>query len=184
MKISMYLKYSLRSLWRGGQRSVLAIFCIAVGVMAIVSMQLVGFMINAVFSSDVRGANGGDIVVNSQVMPFSQHDLAFFDQLKSDRTIVNYTASYNFNATLHMARGGTSSFSIKAVDPHNFPLVTPPTFLAPKHGMVSSLLKNNQSIVTAAFLDLYNKKIGDTVTLQVSSLNLLRNVENNRLWPL
>jgi putative ABC transport system permease protein len=173
MKITMYLKYSLRTLLREGHRTVLAIICIAVGVMAIVSMQLVGFMINAAFTSDIRGANGGDIVVNSQVMPFSQHDLSFFDQLKSDGTIVNYTASYNFYAALHMANGGTSPFSIKAVDPHNFPLVTPPTFLAPKHGIVSSLLRNNQGIVTAAFLEQYNKKIGDTVTLHVSSLNQL-----------
>src|SRR6516165_8629258 len=105
MKISMYLKYSVRALLREGHRTVLAIICIAVGVMAIVAMQLVGFMINAVFISDIRGANGGDIVVNSQVMSFSQHDLSFFDQLKSDRTIVNYTASNNFDATLHMAGG-------------------------------------------------------------------------------
>lgn len=141
--------------------------------MAIVAMQLVGYMINAAFTSDIRGINGGDIVVNSQVTPFSKHDLSFFDQLKSARMIVNYTASYNFTSTLPMARGGTSSFSVNAVDPYNFPLVAPPTFLQPKHGRVSDLLKKNQAIVTPAFLELFNKKLGDTAALHVSSLTRL-----------
>jgi putative ABC transport system permease protein len=46
VKISMYLKYPSRSLVRGGQRTLLAIFCVAVGVMAIIALQLVGLMIN------------------------------------------------------------------------------------------------------------------------------------------
>ena len=95
MKISMYLKYPARSLLRGGQRTVLALFCVAVGVMAIVALQLVGLMINSAFTSNVRDANGGDIAVSSQNEPFKQSDLAFFDQLKKDGTIQNYTASIN-----------------------------------------------------------------------------------------
>jgi putative ABC transport system permease protein len=42
MKASIYFNYTSRSLLRGGQRTILAIFCVAVGVMAIVSLQLVG----------------------------------------------------------------------------------------------------------------------------------------------
>ena len=45
MKASMYLNYPSRSLLRGGQRTLLAIFCVAVGVMAIVAMQLAGYML-------------------------------------------------------------------------------------------------------------------------------------------
>jgi hypothetical protein len=41
MKTSMYFNYTSRSLIRGGQRTILAIFCVAVGVMAIVALQLV-----------------------------------------------------------------------------------------------------------------------------------------------
>ena len=43
MKTSMYFNYTTRSLLRGGQRTILAVFCVAVGVMAIVALQLVGF---------------------------------------------------------------------------------------------------------------------------------------------
>ena len=66
MKASMYFNYTSRSLFRGGQRTILAVFCVAVGVMAIVSLQLVGQMINNAFTGNVRDANGGDIAVTSQ----------------------------------------------------------------------------------------------------------------------
>src|SRR5215469_4292619 len=91
----MYFNYTTRSLLRGGQRTLLAIFCVAVGVMAIVALQLVGLMINNAFTSNVRDANGGDIAVNSSNELFKQSDLAFFEQLKQNGTIQNYTASIN-----------------------------------------------------------------------------------------
>ena len=47
MKAKLYWSYPARSLVRGGQRTLLAIFCIAVGVLAVVALQLVGNMVNA-----------------------------------------------------------------------------------------------------------------------------------------
>ena len=46
MKLGLYWSYATRSLIRGGQRTVLAVFCVAVGVMAIVALQLVGLSVN------------------------------------------------------------------------------------------------------------------------------------------
>src|SRR5205807_2475242 len=100
MKASMYFNYTSRSLFRGGQRTVLAVFCIAVGVMAIVSLQLVGQMINSSFTSNIRDANGGDIAVTSQTALFKQSDLTFFDKLRSDGTITGYTATLSNNASI------------------------------------------------------------------------------------
>ncbi len=76
MKASMYFNYTSRSLLRGGQRTVLAVFCVAVGVMAIVALQLVGLMINNALTGDVRDANGGDISVTSNTRPFTPADLS------------------------------------------------------------------------------------------------------------
>jgi len=45
VKASIYFNYTSRSLMRGGQHTILAIFCVAVGVMAIVALQLAGLMI-------------------------------------------------------------------------------------------------------------------------------------------
>src|SRR5437588_7667744 len=92
MKTSMYFNYTSRSLLRGGQRTILAIFCVAVGVMAVVALQLVGNMLQSSLSTNARDLNGGDIAISSSGVPLTSSDLAFFAQLKSAGTIANYSA--------------------------------------------------------------------------------------------
>ncbi len=74
------------------------------------------------------------------------------------------------------AQGSTSvnvsirqSFTVRVVDPTNYPIVTPPTFTSPKNGTVSALLKNNQVIVTQPFVDQYKKKVGATFDIHLAS---------------
>ncbi len=83
MKASMYFNYTSRSLLRGGQRTILAVFCVTVGVMAVVALQLVGFMLQNSLSTNAREANGGDITVIAQGAPLKSNDLTFFNRLKS-----------------------------------------------------------------------------------------------------
>ncbi|HEY6408124.1 MAG TPA: FtsX-like permease family protein [Ktedonobacteraceae bacterium] len=168
MKASIYFNYTTRSLFRGGQRTILAIFCVAVGVMAIVSLQLVGQMINSAFTSNIRDANGGDIAVSSQT-PFKQSDLTFFDNLKGNNTITAYTPSISGNASTGLAASITQSFTLQAVDPNTFPVVTPPSFKTPTNGTISSLLTNNQVVVDQNLIDQYHKKLGDTLTVHAST---------------
>ncbi len=184
MKASMYLNYTSRSLVRGGQRTMLATFCVAVGVMAIVALQLVGLMINNALTSNVRDANGGDISVSAGIAPFKQSDLAFFAALKSNGTITNDTAIISTNGTLVAGASSAtpvsptapvlsrSTFSIEAVNSANYPVVTPPTFTNPANGTIVSLLKNNQAVVTQAFVDQYNKKVGDVLDVRTSSRSI------------
>src|SRR5229473_2476375 len=170
MKTSIYLNYTSRSLVRGGQRTILAIFCIAVGVMAIVSLQLVGLMINNAFTANVRDANGGDIAITSNTKPFVQSDLASFGRLKSEGIITNYTALANADGSTSSAAAG-SEFSIEAVDPHSFPVVTPPTFKDPANGNIEALLVNNGVIVDTIFADRHNKKVGDEIDIHAGQQN-------------
>ena len=169
MKISMYFNYTTRSLLRGGQRTVLALFCVAVGVMAIVALQLVGLMINNALTSNVRDANGGDIAVTSNSKPFTTSDLSFFDQLKSNGTITNYTAFGSSTGALGNAASVTSNFTVDVVDPATYPVVTPPTFINPSNGSIASLLTGDGVIVDKNFADQFNKKVGDTFTAHGSS---------------
>src|SRR5260370_35280810 len=81
MKLGLYWSYATRSLMRGGQRTVLAIFCVAVGVMAIVGLQLVGISVNRALLGNIIEANGGDIRLNVDIGPPRQRDLAFLDNL-------------------------------------------------------------------------------------------------------
>ena len=169
MKTSMYFNYTTRSLRRGGQRTVLALFCVAVGVMAIVALQLVGLMISNALTSNVRDANGGDINVTSHSKPFTTTDLSYFDQLKSNGTITNYTAFGSSTGALGNAASVTSNFTINVVDPATYPVVTPPTFVTPANGTIASLLTDGNAIVDKNFADQFNKKVGDTVTVHGSS---------------
>ena len=169
MKASMYFNYTSRSLLRGGQRTILAIFCVAVGVMAIVALQLVGFMLQNSLSSNVRDANGGDLAVTAQGAPLTSSDLAYFTQLKSNGTITNYTAVSNANGLLSPSATSTQAFTVAAVDQNNYPVVSPPSFVTPGNGSVANLLSNNNVIVTQQFLDKYSKKVGDTFTVYVKT---------------
>ena len=169
MKSSMYFNYTTRSLRRGGQRTVLALFCVAVGVMAIVALQLVGLMISNALTSNIRDANGGDVAVTSFTKPFTTTDLNYFDQLKSNGTITNYTALSSSRGVLTNATRITSKFSILAVDPATYPLVTPPTFVNSPGRSIASLLTGNQAIIDTVLADQLNKKVGDTLTVHGSS---------------
>jgi len=169
MKSSMYFNYTTRSLRRGGQRTMLALFCVAVGVMAIVALQLVGLMISNALTSNVRDANGGDINVTSRTKPFTTTDLNYFDQLKSNGTITNYTAFGSSTGALGNAASVTSNFTVNVVDPASYPVVTPPTFVTPANGTIASLLTDGNAIVDKNFADQFNKKVGDTVTVHGSS---------------
>src|SRR6266566_68385 len=169
MKASMYFNYTSRSLLRGGQRTMLAVFCVAVGVMAIVALQLVGSMLQSSLTTNTRVTNGGDIAVTAQSVPLKASDLAFFAQLKSDGTITNYTAVTSANGSLSAAASSFQSFSVEAVDPNNYPVVSQPTFVTPSNGSVSTLLTHNQVIVTQNFLDNFHKKVGDSLNVYIKT---------------
>ncbi len=169
MKTSMYFNYTGRALLRGGQRTILAIFCVAVGVMAVVSLQLVGLMLQNSLTTNVRATNGGDIAVSSPGVPLKPGALTFFDRLKRTGTISNYSAVITASGGLNNMTSSLQPFSVEAVDPNNYPLVFQPTFAAPGNGTMASLLANDQVVVTQDFLDRYQKQLGDTFNLYIKT---------------
>src|SRR5579864_9187777 len=111
MKLGLYWSYSTRSLARGGQRTVLAIFCVAVGVMAIVALQLVGLSVNQALIGNVVEANGGDVRVNADLAPLRQRDLAVFDTLKQSGRITDYATAYDAGGSVTLPSGDEEVFS-------------------------------------------------------------------------
>src|SRR5260221_1721803 len=93
MKLGLYWSYATRSLIRGGQRTVLAIFCVAVGVMAIVALQLVGLSVNQALIGNIVEANGGDIRLSADLAPLRQRDPDFFDRVKQKGSITVYVSA-------------------------------------------------------------------------------------------
>ncbi|WP_322480489.1 ABC transporter permease [Thermogemmatispora sp.] len=169
MKASLYFKYAWRSLLRGGQRSVLAVLCIAVGVLAIVSLELVGQMINLAFTSNVRQANGGDIAVSTYVHPFNSTDLLFFERLKKQGEIDAYTPVISLRASTRLSASLGDAFQVIVIDPQTYPVVSPPTFLQPTDGSFARLVRDRQVVVTKNFADQYHYRVGDRLTIYASS---------------
>jgi predicted lysophospholipase L1 biosynthesis ABC-type transport system permease subunit len=106
MKLALYWSYATRSLRREGQRTILAICCVAIGVLAVVALQLVGNMVNTSLTGNIRALNGGDIDLSSPRI--SPDQLAYFDQLRAQGAITSYTAGRSIPPTFP-SRGRLSS---------------------------------------------------------------------------
>src|SRR5579884_1795513 len=143
MRLGLYWSYPTRSLVRGGQRTVLAIFCIAVGVMAVVALQLVGLSINNALTGNVVEANGGDLRMTSPVVALTSNDLSTFQQLKQSGQITDYATSFGIGTTYTTSSGDVISVDMRAVS-KNYPLVGQPDFTKPSHNL------RVQDVVTGA----------------------------------
>jgi predicted lysophospholipase L1 biosynthesis ABC-type transport system permease subunit len=165
MKSRLYWTYATRSLVRGGQRTILAIFCVAVGVMAIVALQLVGLSVDQALLGNIVVANGGDLRVNASIAPLRQHDLAFFDQLQQKNLITDYATVYDAGGSVVLPSGSEETFSLLAVS-HNFPLLGQPDFIAPStsfHNLtLQQVVSGNRVAVSAHVFQVLGVHIGDT----------------------
>ena len=162
MKLGLYWSYATRSLARGGQRTVLAIFCVAVGVMAIVALQLVGLSVNQALLSNIVEANGGDIRLSANLAPLRQRDLAFFDRLKQQGRITGYATAYDPGGTITLPSGEEETFAFIAVS-SNFPLVGQANFIAPSQNLaLQSVLTGNHVAMSSTVFNALNAHIGST----------------------
>jgi putative ABC transport system permease protein len=166
MRTRLYWAYALRSLVRDGPRTALAIFAVTVGVLAIVSVQLVGNAVSATLLGNIRAINGGDIHVSSSASPLTAADLAYFDQLQAQGTITTYTA-VDAQAVKLTVRGQTSTqrFGMEAIDPSRFPIAGAPVFTNPTSGTLPSLLQGDGAVTTATLAQLEDLHVGDSVRM-------------------
>ncbi|MGI8551269.1 MAG: ABC transporter permease [Dehalococcoidia bacterium] len=169
MKSSLYTSYSTRSLVRGGQRTILALFCIAVGVMAIVGLQLASkSMLNA-FTGDARALNQGDVSLMAPLQAtLSQNDLAAFDRLKSQGQITAYSPQYTNNRSLVDLGDGRYRFMVvRAVDSATFPLVGGPRVAQPSGTSLKSLLdKPNGALASKSLQRALHIALGSSFTIR------------------
>jgi len=162
MKARMYWVYATRSLARGGQRTLLAIFCVAVGVMAVVALQLVGAALNTSLTGNVRAINGGDLAIADTIAPLTASQLSYFDTLKAQGTITAYTAATSVSAQIRSG-GAWKFYQVEAVDPAQFPLAGAPSFTTPSDGSLPALLHGNTVVITSTLAQTLNLKVGDTM---------------------
>jgi ABC-type antimicrobial peptide transport system permease subunit len=164
MKATMYVNYPARSLLRGGQRSLLALFCVAVGVMAIVGLQLTGAMIKGALVGNAEAINGGDLSVRG-INLFADRDLRFFEDLKSQGLITNYTATYEDGIQVQKAEGGRLGVQFSVVDPRVYPFVATPTLEQPSGGDFRNILGTPGNVVVShSLFEVLGGELGKTLT--------------------
>lgn len=163
-KLGLYFRYGTRSLRRGGQRTILGIFCIAVGVMAVVALRLAGDMINATLTTNVREDNGGDVSVVSTALPLTPADLTNVSQLQQEGVIQQYLAIGVQRATLRHGTGRTFTSTINVLDdPSRFPLVGDPGFSTPANGTFAGALSGRGIVLTQFLASSMGVVPGDSV---------------------
>ena len=168
-KLRLYLRYSTRSLRRGGQRTVLGIFCIAVGVMAVVALRLAGDMISASLISNVRAANGGDVSLVSTAIPLTQADLRIFTRLQQQGAIQQFVSLVVDRAALRRDGGKTGETSLYVLDnPGLYPLVGSSGFAAPPNATYAGALAGGNAVVLTQFVaSTIGSGLGNTVHLNL-----------------
>ena len=172
-RLRLYRRYATRALRRGGSRSLLAIFCIAVGVLAIVALRLVGDMITVSVTTNVRQANGGDVSLQSTSVPLTANDLDVFRSLQQQGQITAWEALGLGRGTVRRSDGQTLQVTTFIVDnPQNFPLVGTTKFDTPADGSFGSTLQQPQSLVITRFIaDQIGLHAGDSLRLNLIGAN-------------
>ena len=167
MRLRTYWRYTTRSLLRGGQYTLFAIFCVAVGVMVIVALQLIGITVNAALASNIRALNGGDLAVHSETS-ISEGQLGYFAQLQRQGVITTYSPAAVVDSTT-IAAGGSQRVTLWAVDPATFPPSGGIPVIAPSGGAIASLLQGQGAVATDTLLQRLHLQVGDTLTLTTST---------------
>lgn len=178
MKGKLYFSYTTRTLLRGGSRTVLAVFCVTVGVMALVALQLVGLMVNEALTSNIRALNGGDVAVFSNSASFSQSDLSYFANLQAQGEITSFTAITYQPASSVAPDGHTVQVTLNAVNPAPtgqsgaaYPLVGSLNILQSAGGDARQLLSAapQNALLTQQLFDDLGVKLGDTIRLTTAT---------------
>ncbi|MGH2345265.1 MAG: ABC transporter permease, partial [Chloroflexota bacterium] len=168
--LSFAVAYAWRNLRRGGSRSLFAVFCVAVGVAAVVGMQLLALNIGASLSRAPQQANGGDITVDPITTPFQAADIAKVEQLRRRGVITAYTTTLNggrggVKATAH---GRSTLISVRGIDPATYPLYGQFTAAEPNRSVSSLLRAPTDAVITRDLFDRLQLRLGDRVALGVS----------------
>lgn len=152
MSPTFWLSYVLRSVRRGGRRTLVAIVCVAVGVIGVVALQTAALTVRNALTSNVRAANGGDISITSDAAPLSRSDLATFRRLQQRGKISSWTAVYSVHATAVGTRHELVPFDVNVVSAPPYPLGGEPTFVTPGNGHVAALLQHRGDVLLTSVL--------------------------------
>ena len=144
-----------------------AAFCVAVGVAAVVGMQLLALNISAAVDKAPKQANGGDISISPIARPFIGANLARIEALKRQGVIVDYTLTLNGgrNGVKATHDGITTLMTVRGIQPVKYPLYGTFTAVQPVVPVKDLLRHKGDVVVTRDLYDRLHLTIGGVFSL-------------------
>lgn len=167
----LWWTYATRSLSRAGQRTVLGVFCISVGVMAVVALRLAGTMVGDSLTANVRGVLGGDVSVQALTAPLTAADVARIAQLQAQGLVSGIAPLGTDRGTLRITGGKIAGLLVDVVDdPEHFPLVEDASSVVrPAGARLGELIAPRGTIVVSQFVaDQLRVDVGVTLHLNLT----------------
>lgn len=165
-----FVRVAFQNALRSGQRGIVALLCIAFGVMSLVAMLLVAETINHMVALDPRLQYGADAMLTR-----AEHDaispavLAQLDALQARGVIQNHTAVALASALMFRVPQLAQAHFISAgigVTPPGYPLIGEVTFAEPRAATLASVLRAvGDVVVTRDIATAQQLHVGDTLVL-------------------
>lgn len=170
MGLGFTFKYAWRSLRLGGQRTLLAIICIAFGVMSLGSMQSLSTAINQIFIEN-RVSVGGDATLDWPNGPIGPAQQAQLEQWKQTGVIGGYVVYSAIPPGLLKPVGGDHVIFGDigyGIDPQSYPLLGELHVSQPANASMSELLSQPDALVATELLAIqHDLKLGQELVLLV-----------------
>lgn len=163
------ISYALRSMLRGGQRTLLAVGCIAFGVLALTAMSLLAGGIAGATFRPTASILGGDVIVRPPSRLDEESGLAS-DQLQrwQDDGLVTAVDVRQQMGGLILLRNADSGrgyplFVTLAVDPQTYPLVGEVDIVEPRGAALADIVQPGQVVLTQDVAEAAGVSHGDVV---------------------
>ena len=165
-----FLRTAARNLRRGGQRVLVALLCVAFGVMSLVAMTLLSESIRRMLIMDAPYLVGADISMDrlEEEVILPEH-AAVLETLRQSGVIDRYTLlGYTSNLTFRLPGSGELHFPSAGlgINPDNYPLVGGLTIGEPGNTGQAALLQEIGDVLVTYDLALeYDLQVGDELVL-------------------
>jgi putative ABC transport system permease protein len=165
-----YTHLAIHHLMRGGQRVLVALLCIAFGVMTLVAMTMIARPIESSINITPAELLGGDLSAGRQAeAALRPEDLAQLEGLQHSGEISDYTL-IAFNSSIMFRSAGSSEMrfvgNAMGIEPDNYPLAGVLTIGEPGRSNLADLLQNTGDvIVTRDVAEAFDLTVGDAIIL-------------------
>ncbi|PKO11812.1 MAG: hypothetical protein CVU39_27165 [Chloroflexi bacterium HGW-Chloroflexi-10] len=167
---NFFLRTAVNNLRRGGQRMLVAILCIAFGVMTLIAMTLLSQSIERMLVLEPPQMIGGDLTLDREaedIITLENEDT--LRKLQADGKLEQYTLiAYTNSLSIRLPQSGDLEFPSvgMGVDPQVYPLAGKLTLLEPLNAVLADLLlQPGDVIITRDLASAYDLEIGDPLVL-------------------